>query len=84
MSADELLSRCNKAISKQKYPAYVTLILPGRYGKTNTRRLCKGGPVGKIVGANFNGSGIVVMFYAEEVKRFLSGLIQGRCNEKDL
>ena len=84
MNVNELLSRCNKAISSQRYPAYITLILPGRHGKTNTKELCSGGPTGKIVGDNFSGPGVVVMFNAEEVKRFLINTIQGKHYEKDL
>jgi len=46
--------------------------MPGKWGKTNERRLCKGGPVGRIVDDNFDGRGIVVIFDAAKVKQFLS------------
>ena len=71
MTGKELLERCNKAISTQGYPAFITLILPGRYKTTNKHPLCPGGPLGTIVGDNFHGPGVVVMFNARDVKQYL-------------
>ena len=71
MLPKELVKKCDKSISMFGETANVTLILPGRWGKQNTRRLCPGGPIGVIVSENFKGSGIIVMFSSVEVKQFL-------------
>ncbi len=71
MQVEELLKKCDKSISMFQETANIALIMPGRWGKRNTRRLCKGGPVGEIVSDNFNGPGVIVMFNAVEVKKFV-------------
>jgi len=72
MTAEELLKQCNDQIDLVGENASITLVMPGRWGKRDTRRLCKGGPVGEIVSDDFKGPGIIVMFDAVEVKRFVS------------
>lgn len=78
MTPEEIIKHCNKQIDIMKsinFPeekANISLLLPGRWGKTNKRKLCKlkEAPVGEIVQDNF-GKGLLVMFNAVEVKRFL-------------
>jgi len=73
MTLEEIIKQCDEQIAIGYSPApSITLIMPGKWGKTNKRRLCKGGPIGKIVNDNFDGRGITVLFDALEVKEFLS------------
>lgn len=72
MTPEEIIKKCEEQIAIGYGPASISLIMPGKWGKTDKRRLCKEGPVGKIVNDNFDGRGIVVMFDAVEVKDFLS------------
>ena len=74
MTVEEILKQCNEQISMLGEIASVTFIMPGKWGKTNKRRLCKGGPVGTIVSDYLKGPGIIVLFDATEVKQFLSSL----------
>jgi len=72
MTPEEIIKQCDEQIAIGYRPASISLIIPGKWGKTNTRRLCPGGPMGEIVNDNFDGRGIVVIFDALEVKEFLS------------
>jgi len=78
MTVEEIIKKCNASIALRQSVgmpeenAGITLVLPGKWGKRNTRRLCKGGPVGEIVRDSFDGREIVVFFNAIEVKQFLS------------
>lgn len=79
MTPSELIKQCNEqinimeSINSPKEKADISLLLPGKWGKTNKRRLCKikGAPIGEIVQDDF-GKGLVVMFNAIEVKRFIT------------
>jgi len=71
MTKEEIIKKCDEQIAIGYGPASISLIMPGKWGKTNKRGLCKGGPVGEIVCDNFDGRGIVVMFDAKEVRKFL-------------
>lgn len=48
----------------------VGFVIPGKWGKTNTRRIWPGGPIGTIVTdiIPYGGTGLYVMFKASEVK----------------
>jgi len=72
MTLKDITEQCKTQISLIGDTAVISLIMPGKWGKTNTRRLCKGGPIGEIVSDNFSGPGIIVLFNAKEVKDFLS------------
>jgi len=71
MTQDDIIKQCDEQISILGDIAHISLVMPGKWGKTNERRLCKGGPVGTIVSDNFKGPGIIVLFNAVEVKQFL-------------
>lgn len=71
MTIQELYEKCWKQQQSQgRDDALVTLILPGRWGKTGTKRIAPGWPVGTIVSDHFNGDrkGVVVMFRADEIE----------------
>jgi hypothetical protein len=51
--------------------AAVGFHLPGRWGKTDKRRMCPRGPIGDVVQDNMDGRGIYVLFVAHEVLDFL-------------
>jgi len=72
MTPEEIIKQCDEQIAIGYGPASISLIMPGKWGKTNKRRLCPGGPMGEIVNDNFDGRGITVLFDALEVKKFLS------------
>ena len=72
MTPKEIIEQCDQQIAIGYGPATISLIMPGKWGKTNKRRLYKGGPIGEIVNDNFDGRGITVLFDALEVKEFLS------------
>jgi len=67
MTPEEIIRRCDEQIAISGETASVGFRIPGRWGKTNTRRLWKGGPVGEIVN-DFGDGTIYVMFSAVEVK----------------
>lgn len=71
MTSEEIIKQCNEQIAILGDIAHISLIMPGKWDKTNERRLCKGGPIGNIVSDNFQGPGIIVLFKAVEVKKFL-------------
>lgn len=71
MIVEEILRQCDEQISIMGEVAHISLIMPGKWGMTNERKLCKGGPIGEIVSDNFNGTGIIVLFDAKEVKEFI-------------
>ena len=67
MTPEEIIKHCDKQIELAGDEATVGFRIPGRWGKTDTRRLWKGGPVGEIVN-DFGDGTIYVMFSALEVK----------------
>lgn len=67
MNPLEIISKCDEQIEISGEKASLGFRMPGRWGKTDARRLWKGGPVGKIVN-DFGDGTIYVMFSAVEVK----------------
>jgi len=68
MSIEELLKKCDKQINMIGDNAIITLILPGKWGKGDKKRLCKGGPIG-VKTVEFEDS-VLCTFSAVEVKKF--------------
>lgn len=68
MTPEQIIDQCNRQIELGGEKASVGFRIRGRWGKTNTRRLWRGGPVGEIVN-EFGDGTIYVMFSAVEVKR---------------
>ena len=79
MTPEKIIKMCDEQIAmSMRYGTATTdilLIMPGKWGKKNTRRLCKDGPIGRIVSDNFDERGIAVLFDAVEVKNYLKGEI---------
>ena len=73
MAPQEIIKNCDVQIDISGEKTDVMLLIPGKWGKTNKRKLCKlkGAPVGEIVCDNF-GKGLHVMFNATEVKNFIT------------
>lgn len=49
MTLEEIIAHCDRQIEIAGEKASAGFRIPGRWGKSNTRRLWKGGPVGEIV-----------------------------------
>jgi len=67
VTPQEIIEHCDRQIEIAGDTASVGFRIPGRWGKTNTRRLWKGGPIGEIVN-DFGDGTIYVMFSAVEVR----------------
>lgn len=80
MTASELARQCREQLALAGPQGSVVLSLPGRWGKTNRKRLCKGGPWGSIVADDVrDGPGrVLVSFVASEVLAFVEGFGGGR------
>ena len=63
-------NQCIQQILNQGPDAKIILKLKGKWGKRNTRRLCKGGPKGNIVSELKDGT-IAVMFSAAEIRNYI-------------
>lgn len=74
MTPQEIIEHCDRQIELAGDTASVGFRIPGRWGKTNTRRLWKGGPIGKIVN-DFGDGTIYVMFSAVEVKKAVQKIL---------
>lgn len=76
MTFQEIIKECDIQIGISGKEADVMLLIPGKWGKTNKRKLCKlkGAPYGEIVCDDF-GRGLHVMFNAIEVKEFIMELL---------
>lgn len=75
MTIEEIIRKCDEQIGIVGEMANVGFVVPGRWGKTNTRRLWpRGGPVGEIV-QDLGDGRIYVMFKAAEVKSFADRLL---------
>lgn len=72
MTDQEILQECDEMITLMGSNAQIGMIMLGKWGKTNTREFCPGGPTGHIVSDNLDGPGIIVFFNAKEVKEFLT------------
>jgi hypothetical protein len=73
MTMEEIIKKCDQQMSIVGENASVGLLIPGRWGKANTRRLWEGGPVGKIV---MELEGLVyVIFSAKEVKEAVQKIL---------
>jgi len=64
MTPQEIIQCCERQLMLGSHN--VGFLLPGKWGKRNTRRLWPGGPEGEIV-SEIPGRGIYVMFDAKEV-----------------
>ena len=64
MTPQEIIQCCERQLMLGS--PNVGFLLPGKWGKRNTRRLWPGGPEGEIV-SEISGRGIYVMFDAKEV-----------------
>lgn len=70
MTIDELAQECRDKINQNGPEALVLVYYPNsKWGKTNYRRLCKGGPKGNIKEAV--DGGLIVEFKAQEIIDFL-------------
>lgn len=47
MTPEQLIEMCDRQIARGYVK--VVLIMPGKWGKADTRELCPGGPLGQIV-----------------------------------
>lgn len=77
MKPEDIIKQCDEQIAISGESADIMLMLPGKWGKTNKRKLCKikGAPVGEIVCDNF-GRGLHVMFNAMDVKKFILSVVK--------
>mgnify|MGYP001302778518 CR=1 FL=1 len=75
MTPQEIIEHCDRQIELAGDTASVGFLIPGRWGKTNTRGLWKGGPIGEIVN-DFGDGTIYVMFSAVEVKEAAQKLLR--------
>lgn len=76
MNVPDLAAQCVQQINLVGNDAKIVLVLPGKWGTSETRHLCPGGPIGRINGEDMDG-GVVVTFGALDVLAFLAakGLI---------
>ena len=81
MSPTELIKKCDRQIEIcGDDGAQVLLLIPGKWGKRDTRKLVKGdrgAPVGEIVEDNFDGRGLRVMFNAKDVRAYVLDAARG-------
>jgi len=79
MTPEQLIEKCNKQIEIMGIDgAEVLLMIPGRWGKCDTRKLVKGdksSPVGMIVEDNMDGRGLRIMFKARDVKVYVEEML---------
>ena len=84
MTPQEIIEKCNKSIAQTKELGYdiktaeVLLMVPGNWGKRDTKKLVRGdkeSPRGEIVEDNFDGRGLRVMFKAHEVKEYMEEVL---------
>lgn len=78
MTVDEIIAKCHQQQGLVGEDAFITLLMPGKWGKRDTRRLYPGGPAGRIVADHSAVTGrftnqVVVMFRAKEVLKALEG-----------
>lgn len=76
MTLEEIIEHCDTQITILGETALVGFRIPGRWGKSDTRRLWQSGPIGEIVQEFADGT-IYVMFNAVEVKRAAERLLKG-------
>jgi len=78
LKISEVIESCEKQIELTGENANVGFLMPGKWGKRDTRRLFPGGPKGKIVQEMMkNGrTYIYVMFKAKEVLKVMQNKIQ--------
>lgn len=80
MTPQELIAQCDQQIEMLPGTARITLVMPGKCGKRLTKRLAPGGPIGDIVSESHRG--LVVMFDAREVKRFVERKLEQIAREE--
>lgn len=74
MTPMEMIKHCEKQIELQGKDAQVGFLVPGKWGKNTTKRLCPGGPKGEIVSDMQRGC--YCFFNAREVIDFLNKKLQ--------
>lgn len=79
MNKQDIIGACDKQMSMLGKNAQVGFVLPGKWGKRDTKVLYPGGPVGKIVNEfkdgtryGYKGTAVYVFFSAQEVKEAVS------------
>lgn len=77
MTVDEIIAKCKEQQTIGGEKASVMFLMPGRWGKRDTRRLWRGGPIGQIVDDNHDGRGLRVMFKAQEILDAIDALQVG-------
>jgi hypothetical protein len=70
MNIQDLARKVIDVLERHGTKATLTLVMPGRWGKRDTKRLCPGGPVGRIV-SDASGS-LLVSFDALDLSAFLT------------
>jgi hypothetical protein len=65
MTHHELRAKCHEQIALVGESAMITLVIPGRWGKTATKRLWPGGPTGEIVSEQMCGGKACVVVFAK-------------------
>lgn len=74
MTPDEIRQHCLRQLELGS--GNVVFVLPGRWGKRNTRRIWPRGPQGQIVAELPGNRGLVVMFEAQEVLDALEQVLE--------
>lgn len=77
MTLDETIKHCDQRIKIRGAGARIYIKMFGRWGATDTRKLCRGGPTGQIHADLVDGRHILVAFSAAEVKTHLEGIKNG-------
>lgn len=80
MTPTEMIAKCDQQIEISGDKASVGFVIPGRWGKSNTRRLWPKGPVGEIV-QDFGNGKMYVMFEAKTVKKAVLEALQGEVTQ---
>lgn len=68
MQLTELAQAVIKQLNLVGHEATVSLVMPGRWGKSDTKRLCPGGPKGRIMAET--SSGVLVHFEAMDLAAY--------------
>lgn len=80
MNVSELAAQCVRQINLVGNDAVICLVLPGKWGKSDTKRLAPGSPIGRINGDAMDEArpAVVVTFAAMDVLAWLTakGLIK--------
>jgi hypothetical protein len=69
MNPTEILAQCEAQLAQGGKKAEISLLLRGSFGR-GTKRLCPGGPTGRVALERPGGT-VLVFFSAQQVKDFL-------------